>query len=304
MPATPDDVHAMVTFARVVETKSFTAAAAKLGVSKAAVSLRVAALERELKVTLLHRTTRKLVLTPEGAALYEHCARVASAADETALVMAGAGNEPRGILRVNAPIAFAEDYLATPMAAYLARYPAARIDLTLGDRTVELVEEGVDVAIRITTKLRGAGLVSRRLATDRMVLCAAPAYFARKGRPETPADLLHHDCLVYSLLRIADEWRFREPETKAEYALPIEARFSAASGAVIRHAAVAGMGIAVLPRFMVAADLATGRLQAALDALAAPPLGIYAVYPQARSTPSKVRAFVDLLATHFKTPRW
>src|SRR6185369_9332878 len=97
MPATPDDVQAMVTFARVVETKSFTAAAAKLGVSKAAVSLRVAALERELKVTLLHRTTRKLVLTPEGAALYQHCARVASAADETALVMAGAGNEPRGV---------------------------------------------------------------------------------------------------------------------------------------------------------------------------------------------------------------
>jgi DNA-binding transcriptional LysR family regulator len=304
MAATPDEILAMVTFARVVEAKSFTAAAAKLGVSKAAVSMRVAALEHELKLTLLHRTTRKLTLTPEGTALYEHCARVASAADDAALAVTGAGSEPRGALRVNAPIAFAEDYLAAPMAAYLERYPGVRIDLTLGDRTVDLVEEGIDVAIRITMKLKGAGLVARKLATDRTVLCAAPAYLARKGQPESPSDLLHHDCLVYSLLRTGDEWRFREPTTKEVFAIPVEGRFTAASGAVLRHAAVAGMGLAVLPRFMIAADLAAGRLRVALDSLHAPPLGIYAVYPESKRPPSKVRAFVDLLSAHFKTPRW
>jgi len=304
MAATPDEILAMVTFARVVEAKSFTAAAAKLGVSKAAVSMRVAGLEDTLKVVLLHRTTRRLTLTPEGAALYEHCARVASAADEAALAVAGAGDEPRGVLRVNAPIAFAEDYLASPMAAYLERYPGVRIDLTLGDRTIDLVEEGIDVAIRITMKLKGAGLVARKLARDRMVLCAAPSYLARRGKPESPSDLLQHDCLVYSLLRSGDEWRFREPGTKEAFAIPVEARFAAASGAVIRHAAVAGMGLAVLPRFMVAADLAAGRLCVALDSLHAPPLGIYAVYPESRRAPSKVRAFVDLVAAHFKTPRW
>jgi DNA-binding transcriptional LysR family regulator len=266
--------------------------------------MRIAALERELEVTLLHRTTRKLTLTPEGTALYEQCARVASAADDAARALTGAGEEPRGVLRVNAPIAFAEDYLASPMAAYLERYPGVRIDLTLGDRTIDLVEEGIDVAIRITAKLKGAGLVARKLAADRPVLCAAPSYLARKGEPESPSDLLHHDCLVYSLLRTGDEWRFREPNTKEVFSIPVEGRFTAASGAVLRHAAVAGMGLAVLPRFMVAADLAAGRLCVALDSLHAPPLGIYAVYPESRRAPGKVRAFVDLLGAHFKTPRW
>ncbi|HWP07731.1 MAG TPA: LysR family transcriptional regulator [Polyangiaceae bacterium] len=304
MPATPDEIVAMVTFARVVEAKSFTLAAQKLGVSKAAVSMRVAGLERELKVSLLHRTTRKLTLTPEGAALYERCARVAAAADEAALAVAGAGDEPHGVLRVNAPIVFAEDYLAAPMATYLERYPAVRIELSLGDRAVDLVEEGVDVAIRITAKLKGAGLVARKLATDRPVLCAAPAYLARKGQPESPSDLLQHDCLVYSLLRVTDEWRFRDPESKEVLPIPVEPRFSAASGAVLRRAALAGMGLAVLPRFMIASELAAGRLRVALDSVHAPPLGIYAVYPESRRAPSKVRAFVDVLAAHFKTPRW
>jgi len=304
MAATPDEILAMVTFARVVEAKSFTAAAGKLGVSKAAVSMRVAALEHELKVTLLHRTTRKLTLTAEGAALYEKCARVAAAADDAAAAVAGAGDAPRGVLRVNAPIAFAEDYLPPPMTTFLEKYPGVRIELTLGDRAVDLVEEGVDVAIRITAKLRGAGLVARKLATDRPVLCAAPAYFARKGQPRTASDLLQHDCLVYSLLRVSDEWQFREKGSQEVLAIPVEPRFSAASGAVLRRAAVAGMGIVVLPRFMVAAELEAGRLRVALDSLHTPPLGIYAVYPESRRAPGKVRAFVDVLAAHFKTPRW
>ncbi|HEV8548797.1 MAG TPA: LysR family transcriptional regulator [Polyangiaceae bacterium] len=304
MPASPDEILAMVTFARVVEAKSFTAAAEKLGVSKSAVSMRVAALENELKVTLLHRTTRKLSLTAEGVALYERCARVAAAADDARAAILGTGEAPRGVLRVNAPIAFAEDYLPAPMATYLGRYPDVRVELSLGDRTVDLVEDGIELAIRITTRLRGAGLVARKLATDRLVLCAAPAYLERRGVPASATELLQHDCLVYSLLRVSDEWRFREPGMKEPLAVPVEPRFSAASGAVLRRAAVAGMGLAVLPRFMVAAELADGRLRTVLGTLHAPPLGIYAVYPEARRAPSKVRAFVDVLAAHFKTARW
>jgi DNA-binding transcriptional LysR family regulator len=136
------------------------------------------------------------------------------------------------------------------------------------------------------------------------VLCAAPSYLERRGGPKTATDLLQHDCLVYSLLRISEEWRFRDPDTRELVSVPIEPRFSAASGAVLRRAAAAGMGLAVLPRFMVEEDLATGRLRVALDTLYAPRLGIYAVYPEARRVPSKVRAFVDLLVAHFKTPRW
>jgi DNA-binding transcriptional LysR family regulator len=304
MAASPDEILGMIYFARVVEARSFTLAAQKLGVSKSAVSMRIRALEEELEVRLLHRTTRKLALTNEGTTLYERCARVAAAADDAAAAVAGTGDTPRGVLKVNAPIAFAEDYLAAPMATYLERHPGVRIELGLSDRTIDLVEEGVDVAIRITARLRGPGLVARKLASDRPLLCASPAYLERHGKPEAATDVLQHRCLVYSLLRIGEEWRFRERGSKEAVSVPVEPRFSAASGAVLRRAAVAGMGLAVLPRFMVSRDLAAGRLVVALDTLHAPTLGIYAVYPETRRPPSKTRAFVDLLAAHFKTPRW
>jgi DNA-binding transcriptional LysR family regulator len=292
---------AMVFFARVVEQRSFTAAAAKLGVSKSVVSARIAAFERQLRVPLLHRTTRKLSLTREGLALYERCARVAAAADEAAAAADRAGDAPHGVLRVDAPIVFAQEQLAAPIASYLAKYPQVRVALSMNDKMIDLVEEGVDVAIRITWRLAGAGLVARKLATDRTVLCASPAYLARKGTPASPADLIHHDCLLYSLLKEATEWRFRAG--RRSFSVPIEARFSAASGAVLRSAALAGMGLCVLPRFMIAADLAAGRLRPVIDSFEGVGLGIYAVYPQpqgARPAP-KVRAFVDLLAAHFRS---
>lgn len=302
--ASSDSVLAMITFARVVETRSFTAAAAKLGVSKSVVSERVSALERELKLKLLHRTTRKLSLTPDGLSLYERCARVASAADEAVSAFAGAGEQPRGLLRVNAPIVFAEDYLVEPIAKYLEKFSDVHVELELSDRPVDLVEAGVDVAIRITTRLTGAGLIARRFASDNPVLCAAPSYLERRGTPSSPEELLHHDCLAYSLLKTSLEWRFRSQDGAEPYSVAIEPRFSAASGALLRRAAVKGLGLAVLPRFMVAKDLAAGRLSVVLDSLFAPTLGIYAVYPESRRVPSKVRAFVDVLTAHFKKRRW
>jgi DNA-binding transcriptional LysR family regulator len=252
--ASSEAVLSMIAFARVVEARSFTGAAAKLGVSKSVVSERVSALERELKLKLLHRTTRKLSLTPDGAQLYERCARVTSAADDAVAAFAGAGDTPRGLLRVNAPIVFAEEYLIEPVGEFLKRYPDARVELSLSDRVIDLLEEGIDVAIRITTRLADSALVARKLATDRPVLCASPTYLARKGRPAEPAELVHHDCLTYSLLKISEEWRFRQPGTKELFAVPIKPRFSAGSGALLRRAALAGLGLAVLPRFMVSSD--------------------------------------------------
>ena len=303
MTASPDDVMAMVFFARVVEQRSFTAAAAKLGVSKSVVSARIAAFERRVRTTLLHRTTRKLSLTREGMALYERCARVAAAADEAAAAADRTGDAPHGLLRVDAPIVFAQEHLAAPIAGYLEKYPQVRVALSMNDRVIDLVEEGVDVAIRITARLAGTGLVARKLGADRTVLCASPAYLARKGTPEAPEDLVHHDCLLYSLLKEASEWRFRVG--KRSFGVPIEARFSAASGAVLRRAALAGMGLAVLPRFMVAADLDAGRLRRVIDGFEGVALGIYAVYPappapQGGRPPPKVRTFVDLLVAHFR----
>jgi len=304
MSAAPDEILAMVFFARVVEQGSFTRAAAKLGVAKSVVSARVARLEAELRVRLINRTTRRLSVTPDGLALYERCARVLAAADEAAAAVAATGDAPRGLLRINAPVAFAEDYLAAPMAAYLERHPDVRIELGLNDRLIDLAEENVDLAVRVTSRLRGGGLVARKLASDRTVLCASPAYLARKGTPEAPADLVHHDCLIYSLLRVRDEWRFRERGARELFSVPVAGRFSAASGAVLRQAALAGMGLAVLPSFMVARDIQAGRLIPVVDSFQGVELGVYALYPQARRVPGKVRAFVDLLVASFRAPPW
>jgi DNA-binding transcriptional LysR family regulator len=201
---------------------------------------------------------------------------------------------------------FAQEHLAAPLAAYLENHPQVRVALTMNDRMIDLVDEGVDVAIRITWKLAGAGLVARKLGTDHTVLCASPAYLARKGTPGAPEDLVRHDCLVYSLLKEATEWRFRVG--KRSLSVPIEARFSAASGAVLRSAALSGMGLAVLPRFMIRADLNAGRLRPVIDSFEGAALGIFAVYPQPRGgpeprggrPPAKVRSFVDLLVAHFR----
>jgi DNA-binding transcriptional LysR family regulator len=302
MPATPDEILSLAYFVRVVEAKSFTGAAARLGVSKSVVSERVSALEDTLGTRLLERTTRKLALTPEGLALYEHAARMVTAADEA--TAAGAADRPRGLLRVDAPVVFAQEYLAPPIAAYLERYPEVRVEITMNDRLIDLVDEGVDVAIRITARLAGTGLVARKLTADRTALVASPAYLALRGTPRSPEDLLGHDCLVYSLLKHSEEWTFRARGRRELFTVPIEARFRAGSGALLRAAALAGMGLAVLPTFMVATDLAAGRLVRVIDSFAPHPLGIHAAYPQGRRVPAKTRAFVDLLAAHFRTPRW
>jgi DNA-binding transcriptional LysR family regulator len=302
MPASPDEILSLAYFVRVVEAKSFTGAAARLGVSKSVVSARVSALEDALGTRLLQRTTRKLALTPEGLALHEHAARMVAAADDAAA--AGAADRPRGLLRVDAPVAFAQDYLAPPIAAYLERYPDVRVEITMSDRFIDLVSEGVDVTIRIASRLAGTGLVARKLTADRTVLVAAPAYLARRGTPVVPEDLAQHDCLVYSLLKDSEEWTFRSPGGKQPIVLPIRARFQAGSGALLRSAALAGMGLAVLPTFMVAGDLSAGRLVRVIDAFAPHPLGIHAAYPQGKRVPAKTRAFVDLLAAWFRTPRW
>jgi DNA-binding transcriptional LysR family regulator len=303
MVASPDDVLAMITFARVLEAKSFTGAAAKLGTSKSVVSARVAALEERMGVRLLHRTTRRLRLTPEGQTLLERCAPLLAAADRAADAIAPAGDQPRGLLRIDAPVAFSEAYLAEPVAAYLARFPEVRVEVTLNDRKVDLVDQGIDVALRVTSHLEGVGLTARRLASDRTVLVAAPSYLARKGTPATVTDLAAHDCLVYTLLKATDEWRFREG--KQLVTASVEGRFLAGSGALLRSAVLAGMGLAVLPAFMITGDLAAGRLRRVLaPSFEGVALGLYAVYPQVRRAPPKVRAFVDLLVAHFRTPRW
>lgn len=304
MAASPNDVVSMVMFARLVEARSFTAAAGKLGVSKSVVSARLSALEERLGARLLNRTTRRLSLTADGLALYEHCARIAAEADSAALVASGAAKDPIGVLRINAPVTFAQMYLSEPIGTYLDRYPKARVELVMSDRFADLVEEGIDVAVRVSAQLRDSSLVARKLATDRSVVCAAPAYLSKHGEPREPADLLHHACLRYALLKSSDEWRFRDPHDKGKsFSVPVEGRLSVADGAMLREAAVAGLGLAVLPSFMVMPDLRAGRLVSVLDRFSFVRLAIHALTP-AGSPPAKVKAFVDVLAAYLRTPPW
>lgn len=302
MSASPDDVLGLLVFARVVEAKSFTAAAAKLGLSKSVVSARIAQLEARLGTRLLQRTTRRLSLTGDGLALYAHAASVAQAADQATAVAAAAPSAPRGVLRVSAAVSFAEHHLLQPLAAYMARYPDVHVELQLSDRLIDLVEEGVDVAVRLSSRLDDSSLVGRVLAHDRTLVCASPEYLGRRGIPAHPADLLHHDCIRYTLLKPEDEWRFRAGGKS--FAVPIHGRFAAASGSVIRQAVLAGVGLAVLPSFMVWQDLAAGRLQQVLGPFSFVRLSVHAVYPAGRVVPANVRALLELLVAHFRAPVW
>ncbi len=300
MPASIEDFVALASFAHVVERRSFTAAATALAISKSAVSARVARLEDRLGVRLLHRTTRRVSPTEAGLALYAHAARMVAAADDAAEAAEGASGKPQGLLRVSAPPTFSELYLAGPVAELLAAHPALRVELITSDRLVDLVAEGFDVAVRISV-LKDSSLVAKKLGTDRLIVVASPAYLARAGVPRTPADLVHHECLRSSHLTVGGEWGFRGVSSGQR--LAGGGRFVAGDAGVLREAAAAGLGLAVLPSSMVARDLAAARL-VALDGFPGRELGVYAVHPHRRHVPPKVRALVDLLAARFARPPW
>ena len=296
MPALPDDVSALVVFARIVEAKSFTAAAAQLGMSKTVVSARLSELESRLGTRLLQRTTRRLSLTRDGLALYEHAARLTAQADLATAAWEAGTSEPRGDVRISVPVSFAQLRLTEPIGIFLARHPRVRVEFMVTDRMIDLVAEGVDVALRLSAGLRSSSLVGRKLAEGRTVVCAAPSYLAAAGTPETPADLLHHACLHYSAIDVSDEWRFRDGGKS--FGVPVRPRFETTSGLVLLEAALGGMGLAVLPSFSAAEHLATGRLRQVLAPYTFIQLALHAVYPGAGPVRASVRALVDLLAEH------
>lgn len=303
MPASPTDVTDMLVFARVVEEKSFTAAARKLALSKSVVSARVAALEARLGVTLLHRTTRKLSLSDDGVRFFDRCARVAAEADEAIGAVEEAGGAVRGGLRMTAAVGFAQRHLVAPIAAFSARYPDVRFELSATDRLVDLAGERFDLAVRIAPRLADSRLVARRLTSDRLLLCAAPAYLERRGTPASPAELVHHTCLRYSRLKTRDEWAFVSAAGPLE--VSVDGPIAASSGTFLREAAAAGQGIAVLPESECADELASGRLVPLLDGfLRDAAVGIWAVHPYAGKPPARVRAMVDFLVGWFQEPRW
>jgi DNA-binding transcriptional LysR family regulator len=288
-----DRLHTMRVFVRVVEAGSFAAAADALDLSPAAVTRNLADLEGHLGTRLLHRNTRHLALTDAGAEYYERCQRLLDGIEQAELAASRLVRDPIGKLRIGAPVAFFLHYLVPWLHEYGQRFPRVKMDVSLSDRAVDLVGEGFDVCLRIARRLDD-GLVARRLGVTRMAVCASPAYLVRHGMPRTPEDLAHHICLHEAHQRDRDLWVFREGDR--ERGVRVRGNLAIDNGYALRAAAVAGMGVVLQPQFLLAEDLATGKLTEILRDYRAPDLGIYAVYPSQRHLSAKVRSFVDFVA--------
>lgn len=297
-----DPLDGIAAFARVVDSGSFSAAAHRLGVSKSAVSAHVQRLERRLGIRLLNRTTRRLSVTEAGAAYYRHCARILAEAEAAEQEASALQREPRGTLRISAPVSFGWMHVAPAVPGFLQRYPDLAVDIALSPAHVDLVDEGLDLAIRIGV-LEDSPLVVRKLAPSRLVFCAAPAYLEKRGIPRKPTELAGHNCLCTGLLPWGDEWRLAGK--RGEVRVAVAGSFRSNSAEMLRAAALDGIGIAVLPTWAVSEPLRAGALRPVLEAWEPPASTVYAVYPGNRLMSVKVRAFVDHLAKCFgRTPYW
>lgn len=291
----------MKTFCTVAEARSFVRAAEALGLSKAAVSRHVGALETRLGVRLLHRTTRRLSLTEEGELFYARSRELLAGLEDAESELRLRSGAARGLLRINAPVTFGILHLAPCWGVLLARHPQLRLDLTLSDRVVDLVEEGYDLAVRIA-ELPDSTLVSKRFASTRIVPCASPEYLATRGTPRHPSELAAHAVIAYRYWSTGDEWQFDGPEGRVSVLTrPV---MQSNSGDTCRAMALAHQGVILQPTFLVAPDLAAGTLVELLPEFRSKVLGIYAIYPSRKHVPPKVRALVEFLLEHFTDPRW
>ena len=293
-----DRLAGMAVFAGVVEAGSFTAAAARLGMSKSAVSKAIAGLEDRLGARLLNRTTRRLALTEVGRAFYERCARIVAEAEEAELAVTHLQDSPRGVLKVNAGVSFGIRHLGPALADFLCQYPELAVDLDFTDRYVEPIEEGYDVVVRIAATLPDSSLIARKLTVNEMVVAASPAYWDQHGRPAAPQDLAGHECVTYAYNRNPNEWPFVDAAGRPLMGR-VHGRLRTNNGDVSLRAALAGIGVIRLPRFICGPHLASGALERVLETVAPPPAGIYAIYPHSRHLSAKVRVFVDYLARRF-----
>lgn len=297
-----EDLERMAVFARVVETRSFSGAARDLGLSKSLVSKRVTQLEHSVGARLLNRTTRNMSLTEAGAMFYEHCARIVSELEEAKLAVGRLHSEPRGVLKITASVAFGTLHIAPMLAEFLPLYPKLKIDMAITDRFVDLAEEGYDVAVRIA-KEPAPNLVARRLAAVNRQICATPEYFKRHGVPKTPTDLERHNCLTYTYFNPQDPWRLRGPE--GDISVPASGDLRVNDDEALSQAVLGGLGIALLPTFIIGKELQSGKLQAVLSDYVPLEQHIYAVYLPNRQLSAKVRAFIDYIVKRIgPKPYW
>lgn len=290
----------MKVFAAVVESGSFGGSADRLGLSRAMISKHVAHLEEHLGTRLLQRTTRKLTLTESGAAYYDRCVQILTYLSEAEEAAVRNTEVPRGTLRITMPVSFGILHMAPIVSDYMKHYPEVKVDILLNDRKVDLLEEGLDLAVRIGS-LSESGLIARKLASDRLAISAAPEYFENHGIPKTPADLAQHNCLIYSYSASGDEWRMAGPN--GTEVVKVSGTLRATNGDLIKLAALSGAGIMRQPLFLCADELRSGRLVEVLSAYRSDEVGIYVLYPSRKHLSAKVRTFVDFMANAFARKR-
>ena len=297
-----DSVAGMRVLVRVVESGSFSAAGRQLGMAPSSISRQINELETALGVRLFHRTTRKLSLTEAGQIYYERAGRIITEVDEARLAVSELGS-PTGILRVTIPTGIGRELIVSAVPAFLARYPGVRIVLSMTDYLVDLVEGGFDVGIRVG-QLRDSTLKARKIGDSRRVVCASPSYLERAGIPGSPADLEHHNCITFRDHPGHNIWKFRGKSGLME--VRVSGSFFARSADALTAAAVAGLGLVLLPDWNMGLELRQKQLEVVLSKYAAVPEAspIWAVHSHQRHVPPKIRAFIDFLVERFATAKY
>ena len=295
-----DALTRMQAFIQVVDAGGFSAAARRMGKSKALISKYVKELEDELGVRLLNRTTRQLSLTEVGQVYHRDVTEILQRISDLSANVSDIHRDPKGLLRISGPRTFSDGMLGDGIMAFLDANPLISIDLRCEDRFVDLVEEGFDVAIRIS-ELGDSSMIARRLASFRIITWMTPDLIARIGEPSTPADLAERPCVIDTNFRGRSSWPFQVDGQRQ--AVSVKGRVEVNSPAAVRLAGLRGLGIARTPYFLVRRDIEEGRIQPILEAYEPPALGIFAVYPHRRHLSGKVRAFVDFMAGWFDDRR-
>jgi DNA-binding transcriptional LysR family regulator len=287
----------VLAFIEAAEAGSFAAAAERMSVSRSAVAKSIARLEQRLDTRLFQRTTRAQTLTENGQVFYERCTRALAELDAGEAVLDSGRRAPTGRLRVSVPVLFGRYCAASVLLDVARNFPQLKLEVSFTDRVVDLIEERFDLSVRVGPLADQAGIIARRLGTMTMVVCGSPSYFKVRGRPSAVAELKHHDIILYGHSASARSWSFRDMEGRREDVM-VEGRVAMDDLEAVADAAAAGAGIAWLPDWLIAPRLGVGKLAAVLEDKPRFGMDIYAVWPQTRHLPSKVRVAVDALVVH------
>jgi len=292
---------AMAVFVRVAEERSFTAAAQGLGVSRSAVSKQLSKLERALGLRLLNRTTRAIAITEAGASIFQHCQEILKQSEEIRARASEQSASPHGTLRISAPTSFGPPFVAPCLGALAAKNPQLKVRLSLDDRIVNLIDEGFDLAVRIAS-MPDSELVATRIAEIQILACASPSYLEQRGEPARPNELKDHSCLTYDHAKSSGAWAF--PAIDPELSIQVKGPFHCNNGEALCEAAKSGLGVVLLPEFLVAEAIARGQLRPLFGGRACSRLPLQVVTPHRGQQPQSVRAFIQAFTALMREPPW